>query len=50
MTITELKAKAYDYLAQIEFLQKELQKTNKELQDKINEQSSPVQELEIVKD
>jgi hypothetical protein len=50
MTVTELKAQAYDYLAQIEFLQKKLQETNKALQDKLNEQSSPVTELEIVKD
>lgn len=54
MTTTELKAQAYDYLAQIEFLQKKLQETNKLLQEKINEQSSPVQdsvqELHIVKD
>lgn len=49
MTITELKAQAYDYLAQIEFLQKKLQETNKELQDKLNAQSNPT-ELEIVED
>lgn len=50
MTITEMKAKCYDLLAQLEFIQKQLQQANKELQDKLNEQSSPVQELEIVKD
>jgi len=49
MTTTELKAQAYDYLAQIEFLQKKLQETNKSLQEKMNEQSKPT-ELEIVED
>lgn len=50
MTVIELKAQAYDYLAQIEFLQKKLQETNKALQEKINEQSSPASELRIVED
>lgn len=31
MTVTELKAKAYDILAQIQYLQKELQKTNDDI-------------------
>lgn len=37
MTITELKAQAYDILAQIEFLQKKLQETNQEIAKLINE-------------
>lgn len=45
MTIIELKAQAYDCLAQIEFLQKKLQETNKELEEKINEK--PVPELQV---
>lgn len=31
MTLTELKAQAYDLLAQIEYLQRELAKTNQEI-------------------
>lgn len=38
MTITELKAQAYDILAQIEFLQKKLQETNQLIGEKINEE------------
>lgn len=37
MTLTELKAKAYDILAQIEYLQKQLQETNNEIAKVINE-------------
>lgn len=37
MTITELKAKCYDILAQIEYLQKQLQETNQEIAKLINE-------------
>lgn len=36
MTLTELKAQAYDILAQIEFLQKKLQETNGEIAKLIN--------------
>jgi len=31
MNLTELKAQAYDILAQIEFLQKKLQETNQQI-------------------
>lgn len=31
MTLTELKAQAYDILAQIEYLQRELNKTNEQI-------------------
>lgn len=34
MTITELKARAYDIFAQIQFLQNELAKVNQEIQQK----------------
>jgi hypothetical protein len=37
MTLTELKAQAYDILAQIEFLQKKLQETNQLIGEKIKE-------------
>lgn len=37
MTITELKAKAYDVVAQIQFLQAELAKINEEISKIINE-------------
>lgn len=33
MTIVELKAQAYDILAQIEYLQKKLQETNQAISD-----------------
>jgi len=39
MTLTELKAQAYDILAQVEFLQKKLQETNQLIGQKINEES-----------
>jgi hypothetical protein len=48
MTIIELKAQIYDYLAQLEYIQKKIQEANKELQELIEKQ--PVQELQIVKD
>jgi hypothetical protein len=37
MNLTELKAKCYDILAQIEYLQGELQKTNAEISKLIKE-------------
>ena len=40
MTLTELKAQAYDILAQIEYLQKKLQETNQLIGEEINEQKS----------
>jgi hypothetical protein len=48
MTIIEKKAQIYDYLAQLEYIQKKIQEANKELQELIEKQ--PVQELQIVKD
>lgn len=42
MTVIELKAQAYDCLAQIEFLQKKLQETNKLLEEKINKPAQPI--------
>jgi hypothetical protein len=45
MSLTELKAQAYDILAQIEFLQKKLQETNLEIgklmQENEGESQSP---------
>jgi len=38
MTTTELKAQAYDILAQIEYLQKKLQETNQLIGEKINKE------------
>lgn len=35
MTITDLKASAYDHLAQIEYLQKELQKINQQIAEEL---------------
>ena len=40
MTLTELKAQAYDILAQIEFLQKKLQETNQAIAEKIKEEQT----------
>ena len=41
MTLTELKAKAYDTLAQIEYLQKQLQELNQEIAKELqNEQAN----------
>lgn len=37
MTLTELKAQAYDILSQLEWLQKKLQETNGEIAKLINE-------------
>jgi hypothetical protein len=39
MTLTELKAQAYDILVQVEFLQKKLQETNQLIGQKIQEES-----------
>ena len=35
MTLTDLKAQAYDILAQIEYLQKKLQETNQAIGEKL---------------
>jgi len=42
MNLTELKAKAYDLLAQLEYLQKQLQEVNQKIADEMkqNEGSS----------
>ena len=40
MTITELKAKCYDLIAQLEYLQAELKKTNEEIAQKLNEEQN----------
>ena len=37
MTLTDLKAQAYDILAQIEYLQKKLQETNQAIGEKMKE-------------
>jgi hypothetical protein len=38
MNLTELKAQAYDILAQIEFLQRKLQETNQQIGEASKEQ------------
>jgi hypothetical protein len=38
MTLTELKAQAYDILAQIQFLESKLKDTNQLIEQKINEE------------
>jgi hypothetical protein len=38
MTLVELKAQAYDILAQIEFLQKKLQETNQSIGEEMKKQ------------
>lgn len=40
MNLTELKAKCYDILAQIEYLQKQLQETNKLIAEEMNKGKS----------
>jgi Lhr-like helicase len=37
MTLTELKAQAYDILSNLEFLQKKLQETNQAIGEKMKE-------------
>ena len=44
MTIIELKAQIYDYLAQLEYIQKKIQEANKLLEEKVNK---PVPELQV---
>jgi hypothetical protein len=39
MTITEMKAICYDYLAQIEYLQTKLREVNQEIAKKIQEEN-----------
>ena len=38
MTLIELKAKAYDILAQIEYLQKQLQETNQAIGEELKKE------------
>jgi hypothetical protein len=40
MTLTELKAQAYDILAQIEFLQKKLQETNQSIGEELKKEEA----------
>lgn len=40
MNITELKAKAYDTLAQIEYLQKQLQELNQQIAKALQDEQS----------
>lgn len=40
MNLTELKAQAYDILAQIEYLQKQLQETNAKIGEEIQNQQT----------
>jgi hypothetical protein len=40
MTILELKAKCYDIIAQLEYLQAELKKTNDEIAQKLNQEQN----------
>lgn len=35
--LTQLKAKAYDFISQIEMLRRELEKVNQQITDKLNE-------------
>lgn len=46
MTIVELKAKAYDLLAQIQFLQQELGKLNEQIAVKSQEENKNVNTTE----
>jgi hypothetical protein len=48
MTLVELKAKAYDILAQIEFLQRALTETNVEIEKAIKEAQQPVEAEEVL--
>jgi hypothetical protein len=44
MTLIELKAQAYDILAQIEFLQKKLQETNEAIGKELkNQETAPTE-------
>jgi len=41
MTLIEMKASAYDLLAQIQFLENKLKETNQAIEQKIKEQETP---------
>ena len=43
MTLTELKARAYDLIAQSELIQQELQRVNAEIRAKMEEDQAPEQ-------
>ena len=40
MNLTELKAQAYDILAQIEYLQKQLQETNAKIAEELQKEKN----------
>jgi hypothetical protein len=40
MTLIELKAAAYDYLAQIEYLQKQLQEINQKIAEELQKEKN----------
>ena len=40
MNLTELKAKAYDLLAQIEYLQRELQQVNQQIAEELKNENT----------
>jgi hypothetical protein len=40
MTLTELKAQAYDILAQIEYLQKQLQEVNQKIAEELQKEKN----------
>lgn len=44
MTIVELKAQAYDILAQIEYLQKQLAETNQKIAELMQQDANEVKE------
>lgn len=41
MNLTELKAKAYDILAQMEYLQKELAQVNQQIAEQMKNEETP---------
>ena len=44
MTIVELKAQAYDILAQIEYLQKQLAETNQKIAELMQQDANEIKE------
>lgn len=44
MTVIELKAKAYDIMAQVQFLQNELQKLNQQIAEEASKEKKDGQE------
>ena len=45
MTLLELKAQAYDIIAQLEFLQAKLKETNDQIAQKVNEEQNDNSEV-----